>query len=79
MWTPLWALSCIAVIPQLITAASPLWDRTLRQAWHDKLAGTLVVQLPPRHAARGPAGRPAAPSNADNGSAPDSVDPGGSR
>jgi uncharacterized RDD family membrane protein YckC len=32
-------------IPGLINGLSPLWDRR-RQAWHDKLANTLVVNSP---------------------------------
>ena len=37
------------VVGALVLYASPLWDRSgRRQGWHDKLAGTIVVKLPPR-------------------------------
>ena len=32
-------------IPGLINALSPLWDRR-RQAWHDKVANSVVVNSP---------------------------------
>jgi hypothetical protein len=34
---------------QLIDSASPLFDQRLRQALHDKTAGTVVVALPPHY------------------------------
>jgi len=49
-----WVVQFIAWVPGLILGAvilylSPFWDSTgRRQGWHDKLAGTVVVKLPPR-------------------------------
>lgn len=67
MWLPLWAFACVGVLGQLIASASPLFDRPLRRGWGDKVAGTVVVQVPPgppdarHHDTR---------TGADNGSAP---------
>lgn len=43
--TLLW-FCCIGFLLQLIDSLSPLFDRPLRQALHDKRAQTVVVQLP---------------------------------
>jgi uncharacterized RDD family membrane protein YckC len=37
-------LGWLLLIPLLVDYLSPLWDRR-RQAWHDKLAGSLVVDV----------------------------------
>jgi uncharacterized RDD family membrane protein YckC len=37
----------VSTIPLLLGYFWMLWDDK-RQCWHDKMAGTLVVQLPPR-------------------------------
>lgn len=36
----------VAYVPYIIDNLSPLWDKR-RQAWHDKAAGTIVVDLRP--------------------------------
>lgn len=43
--TLLW-FCCVGFLLQLIDSLSPLFDRPLRQALHDKRAQTVVVQLP---------------------------------
>ncbi len=93
MWTPLWWCAGIGLLFQLIDSASVLFDKTMRQALHDKTARTVVVEAPPvRQAASagtgaGPGGageRPDADkrggSTADNGVPDDGPDPtGGAR
>jgi uncharacterized RDD family membrane protein YckC len=69
LWTPLWAC-CIGFIFQVVDSMSMLWDKPLRQAFHDKAARTVVIQLPPP-AARGDAGaRTDAPHRPDAGDNP---------
>ena len=34
------------VIPYVLDNLAPLWDKR-RQAWHDKVAGSIVVDLKP--------------------------------
>ncbi|SDT75549.1 RDD family protein [Actinoplanes derwentensis] len=45
MWTLFWWCG-IGMLVQLLFALSPLFDPRLRQAWHDKAAGTVVVAVP---------------------------------
>jgi uncharacterized RDD family membrane protein YckC len=47
LWTPFWGCFGIGLLAQLIDSASPLFDPRLRQALHDRSAGTVVVALPP--------------------------------
>jgi uncharacterized RDD family membrane protein YckC len=47
MWTTLWWCYGIGLLFQLIDSASVLFDRTMRQALHDKTAHTVVVEAPP--------------------------------
>jgi uncharacterized RDD family membrane protein YckC len=93
MWTPLWWCAGIGLLFQLIDSASVLFDKTMRQALHDKTANTVVVEAPPvRQAASagtgaGPGGADERPdtdkrggSTADNGVPDDGPDPtGGAR
>jgi uncharacterized RDD family membrane protein YckC len=46
-WTPLWWCAGIGFLFQLIDSASVLFDKTMRQALHDKTAQTVVVEAPP--------------------------------
>ncbi|GAA4932953.1 RDD family protein [Actinoplanes utahensis] len=46
MWTLFW-WCCVGLIVQFLYSLSPLFDSRLRQAWHDKAAGTVVVAVPP--------------------------------
>ncbi|WP_435205370.1 RDD family protein [Micromonospora sp. bgisy143] len=46
MSTLLWPCLGLGLLIQLIDAASPLVDHPLRQAWHDKRAQTVVVEVP---------------------------------
>ncbi|GAA1598242.1 RDD family protein [Actinoplanes couchii] len=46
MWTLFWYCG-IGLVIQFLFALSPLFDTRMRQAWHDKAAGTVVVSLPP--------------------------------
>jgi uncharacterized RDD family membrane protein YckC len=62
LWTPLWAC-CIGIVFQLVDSLSLLWDRPLRQAFHDKAARTVVIQLPPP-------GHPGAGPRPDHGNDP---------
>jgi uncharacterized RDD family membrane protein YckC len=48
LWTPLWGCLGIGFLFQLIDSVSPLFDQKMRQALHDKTAGTVVVDAPPR-------------------------------
>jgi uncharacterized RDD family membrane protein YckC len=48
LWTPLWSCWGVGLLLQLIDSVSPLFDQKLRQALHDKTAGTVVVEAPPR-------------------------------
>ncbi|NYT95933.1 RDD family protein [Salinispora sp. H7-4] len=57
--TLLW-FCCVGFLLQLIDSLSPLFDRPLRQALHDKRAQTVVVQLPRTPA---PNDRPAPPGD----------------
>jgi uncharacterized RDD family membrane protein YckC len=45
MWTLFWSCG-IGVIIQFLYALSPVFDPRLRQAWHDKAAATVVVDVP---------------------------------
>lgn len=45
MWTLFW-WCCVGMVIQFLYALSPLFDSRLRQAWHDKAAGTVVVAVP---------------------------------
>jgi hypothetical protein len=83
MWTTLWWCYGIGLLFQLIDSASVLFDRTMRQALHDKTAHTVVVEAPP--VAKAPP-VPNVPdgerggSTADNGVPDDGPDPtGGAR
>jgi uncharacterized RDD family membrane protein YckC len=46
LWTPAWGCVGFGLIMQLIDSLSPTFDPMLRQAFHDKSAGTVVVALP---------------------------------
>jgi uncharacterized RDD family membrane protein YckC len=46
MWTTLWWCYGIGLLFQLIDSVSVFFDRTLRQALHDKIAHTVVVEIP---------------------------------
>ena len=46
MWTLFW-WCCVGLVVQFLYALSPVFDTRLRQAWHDKAAGTVVVAVPP--------------------------------
>jgi uncharacterized RDD family membrane protein YckC len=73
MWTTLWWCYGIGLLFQLIDSASVLFDRTLRQALHDKTAHTVVVEVPMTAEARGA-------STAGDGVPDDGSDPtGGAR
>jgi uncharacterized RDD family membrane protein YckC len=54
-------LCFVGLVLQIVSSASVLFDKPLHRAWHDKLAGTVVVQLP--------RGMPS-PGGADNGTHP---------
>ncbi|WP_433797853.1 RDD family protein [Actinoplanes sp. CA-252034] len=45
MWTLFWSCG-IGVVIQFLYALSPVFDPRLRQAWHDKAAATVVVDVP---------------------------------
>ncbi len=45
-WTPFWGCVGFGLLMQLIGVGAALFDKPLRRAWHDRLAGTVVVQLP---------------------------------
>ncbi len=47
MWTPMWGCYGIGLLFQLVSSASVLFDQPLHRAFHDKVAGTIVVQAPP--------------------------------
>jgi uncharacterized RDD family membrane protein YckC len=36
----------VAMVPFVVDALSPLWDKK-HQSWHDKVVGTVVVDLKP--------------------------------
>ncbi|MDR7280340.1 RDD family protein [Catenuloplanes atrovinosus] len=57
--TLFWSCCGIGLLWQLLDGLSPLFDRHLQRAWHDRVAQTVVVQLP-RDASGAPlpAGRP---------------------
>jgi uncharacterized RDD family membrane protein YckC len=46
IWTLAWGCLGLGLIAQFIDALSPTFDPLLRQAFHDKVAGTVVVALP---------------------------------
>ncbi|MBO4208836.1 RDD family protein [Micromonospora echinofusca] len=62
--TLLWYCCGLGLVLQLIDAVSPLFDRPLRQALHDKRAQTVVVQLPGRPVPSQPDHRPHTPGDA---------------
>ena len=41
-----WLFSILLVIPYVLDSLAPLWDKR-RQAWHDKVANSVVVDLKP--------------------------------
>ncbi|GIE90451.1 RDD family protein [Actinoplanes regularis] len=45
-WTLLW-WCLVGFVVQLLDSLSPTFDPRLRQAWHDKVARTVVVAVPP--------------------------------
>ncbi|WP_203779525.1 RDD family protein, partial [Actinoplanes philippinensis] len=45
MWTLFWSCG-VGLIVQLLYALSPVFDPRLRQAWYDKSAATVVVDVP---------------------------------
>jgi uncharacterized RDD family membrane protein YckC len=45
MWTLFWSCG-VGVVIQFLYALSPVFDPRLRQAWHDKAAATVVVDVP---------------------------------
>jgi uncharacterized RDD family membrane protein YckC len=47
LWTPLWSCYGLGLVLQLIDSVSPLFDKKLRQALHDRTAHTVVVEAPP--------------------------------
>jgi len=47
LWTPAWGCLGLGLLMQFIDSLSPTFDPMLRQAFHDKVAGTVVVELPP--------------------------------
>jgi uncharacterized RDD family membrane protein YckC len=47
IWTLAWSCLGLGLLVQFIDALSPTFDPLLRQAFHDKVAGTVVVELPP--------------------------------
>jgi uncharacterized RDD family membrane protein YckC len=47
IWTLAWGCLGFGLLVQFIDALSPTFDPLLRQAFHDKVAGTVVVELPP--------------------------------
>jgi uncharacterized RDD family membrane protein YckC len=47
IWTPAWTCFGLGFLAQLIDSLSPTFDPLLRQAFHDKVAGTVVIELPP--------------------------------
>jgi uncharacterized RDD family membrane protein YckC len=47
IWTPAWTCCGLGFIAQFIDSLSPVFDPLLRQAFHDKVAGTVVIELPP--------------------------------
>jgi uncharacterized RDD family membrane protein YckC len=51
IWTLAWGCLGFGLLVQFIDALSPTFDPLLRQAFHDKVAGTVVVELPPAGAA----------------------------
>jgi uncharacterized RDD family membrane protein YckC len=46
MWTPLWGCYGVGLLFQLIGSASLLFDQPLHRAFHDRIAGTVVVEVP---------------------------------
>jgi uncharacterized RDD family membrane protein YckC len=46
IWTLAWGCLGFGLLVQFIDALSPTFDPLLRQAFHDKVAGTVVVELP---------------------------------
>jgi uncharacterized RDD family membrane protein YckC len=57
LWLPLWACWGLGLLLQLIDSLSPVFDRKMRQALHDRTARTVVVEAPPQK----PAGAAPAP------------------
>jgi uncharacterized RDD family membrane protein YckC len=47
LWTPAWGCLGFGLVMQFIDSISPTFDPLLRQAFHDKTARTVVVELPP--------------------------------
>jgi uncharacterized RDD family membrane protein YckC len=45
MWTLFWSCG-VGLVIQFLYALSPVFDSRLRQAWHDKAAATVVVDVP---------------------------------
>lgn len=45
MWTLFWSCG-VGLVIQFLYALSPVFDPRLRQAWHDKAAATVVVDVP---------------------------------
>jgi uncharacterized RDD family membrane protein YckC len=46
LWTPFWSCFGLGFLLQAIDSLSPVFDPRLRQALHDKTAGTVVVAVP---------------------------------
>jgi uncharacterized RDD family membrane protein YckC len=70
LWTPAWGCAGFGLLLQFIDSISPVFDQRLRQAFHDKTARTVVVQLPPAHQQ---------PVDATTGAASDHIDKGSPR
>ena len=71
LWTPLWSCWGLGLILQFIDSVSPLFDQKLRQALHDKTAGTVVIEAPP--------GPPKAAETVQDGGGPTDDTTGGAR
>ncbi|HET9518483.1 MAG TPA: RDD family protein [Actinoplanes sp.] len=82
VWTTLWWCYGIGLVFQFIDSVSVLFDKTLRQALHDKTAHTVVVVAPPpaKAATAPPGGGEHRGSTTGDGVADDGPDPtGGAR
>ncbi|GAB7049637.1 RDD family protein [Catenuloplanes indicus] len=53
--TLFWSCCGIGLLWQLLDGLSPLFDRHMQRAWHDRVAQTVVVQLPRNATAQPPA------------------------
>jgi uncharacterized RDD family membrane protein YckC len=65
IWTLAWPCLGLGLIAQFIDALSPTFDPLLRQAFHDKVASTVVIELPP-------GGAPPVDATTGAGSSPES-------